>query len=335
MSSLFQMRSVSLMLMIHWFGAFAQAVEDIPDEVQALEIKSETTLCSADFYIAREQGKDVDEKTDKERKKLGMGEDVVLTLAGKPKGDISQLRWKVTKGESLATLPQKTEGHEEVTLTVSKRVEKKGEVEVTVTTSEGLEKTITFEILVPTKLTAAIPVKSSLPSDPNIVVVAADVKLTVEPTEVSFKNIKLIERDGGLTYVMPDPPPDPQKGEIKLGVPHTGHGCNDARIIELNNSFIDQVAYAAYYNTIWGAKLPQEWFWTCDWKVHDGDGGKESANDDIFQVGTVEQRFKVEYRKFEAMDGVIQEVQIAIRKFGRAISYDLYNHQMNYEYVWK
>lgn len=107
MSFLFQIRLVSLMLMIHWFGAFAQAVEDIPDEVQALEIKSETTLCSAGFYIAREQGKDVDEKTDKERKKLGMGEDVVLTLVGKPKGDISQLQWKITKGETLANLPKK------------------------------------------------------------------------------------------------------------------------------------------------------------------------------------------------------------------------------------
>ena len=147
MSSLFQIRSVSLMLMIHWFGAFAQAVEDIPDEVQALEIKSETTLCSADFYIAREQGKDVDEKTDKERKKLGMGEDVVLTLAEKPKGDISQLRWKVTKGESLATLPKKTEGKAKVVLTVNKRIQKKGEVEVTVTTSEGLEKPLPLRFL--------------------------------------------------------------------------------------------------------------------------------------------------------------------------------------------
>lgn len=319
----------------HWFGAFAQAGEDVPDEVQALEIKSETTLCSADFYIAKEQGKDVDEKTDKERKKLGMGEDVLLTLTGKPKGDVSQLQWKITKGEALASLPKKTEGKAKVVLTVNKRIQKKGEVEVTVTTSEGLEKTIAFEILVPTKLTAAVPVKSSLPSDPNIVVVAADVKLTVEPTEVSFKNIKLIERDEGLTYVMPDPPPDPQKGEIKLGVPHTGHGCDDARIIELNNSFIDQVIYAAYYNAVWGARLPQEWLWTCGWKVHDGNGGEKSTGDDILQVETVEQRFKAEYMKFDGMDGKVEEVQIAIRKFGRAISYDLYNHQMNYEYVWK
>lgn len=319
----------------HWFGAFAQAGEDVPDEVQALEIKSETTLCSADFYIAKEHGKDVDEKTDKERKKLGMGEDVLLTLTGKPKGDVSQLQWKITKGEALASLPKKTEGKAKVVLTVNKRIQKKGEVEVTVTTSEGLEKTIAFEILVPTKLTAAVPVKSSLPSDPNIVVVAADVKLTVEPTEVSFKNIKLIERDEGLTYVMPDPPPDPQKGEIKLGVPHTGHGCNDARIIELNNSFIDQVIYAAYYNAVWGARLPQEWLWTCGWKVHDGNGGEKSTGDDILQVETVEQRFKAEYMKFDGMDGKVEEVQIAIRKFGRAISYDLYNHQMNYEYVWK
>ena len=319
----------------HWFGAFAQAGEDVPDEVQALEIKSETTLCSADFYIAKEQGKDVDEKTDKERKKLGMGEDVLLTLTGKPMGDVSQLQWKITKGEALASLPKKTEGKAKVVLTVNKRIQKKGEVEVTVTTSEGLEKTIAFEILVPTKLTAAVPVKSSLPSDPNIVVVAADVKLTVEPTEVSFKNIKLIERDEGLTYVMPDPPPDPRKGEIKLGVPHTGHGCNDARIIELNNSFIDQVIYAAYYNAVWGARLPQEWLWTCGWKVHDGNGGEKSTGDDILQVETVEQRFKAEYMKFDGMDGKVEEVQIAIRKFGRAISYDLYNHQMNYEYVWK
>lgn len=335
MLSLFPIRPVCLILMALWFGAFAQAAEDVPDEVQALEIKSKTTLCSADFYIAREQGKDVDEKTDKERKKLGMGEKVVLTLTGKPKGDISQLQWKITKGESLASLSKKTEGYEEVTLTVSKRVKEKGEVEVTVTTSEGLEKTIDFEILVPTKLTADVPVKSDLPSDHNILIVAADVKLTVEPTTVSFSNIKLIERDGGLTYVRPDPPPDPQKREVKLGVPHTGHGCDDARSIELNNSFVDQVVYAAYYNAVWGARLPQEWFWTCDWKVHDGNGGKKSIKDDIFQVETVEQRFKAEYIKFNGMDGEFEEIQIAIRKFGRAISYDLYHHQMNYEYVWK
>ena len=319
----------------HWFGAFAQAGEDVPDEVQALEIKSETTLCSADFYIAKEQGKDVDEKTDKERKKLGMGEDVLLTLTGKPKGDVSQLQWKITKGEALASLPEKTEGLEEVTLTVNKRIQKKGEVEVTVTTSEGLEKTIAFEILVPTKLTAVVPVKADLPSDHDIIIVAADVKLTVEPTEVNFGNIQLIERDGGLTYVMPTPPPDPQKHEIKLGVPHTEHGSDDPRSIEQNNSFIDRVIYMANYNAIHGAKLPQEWFWTCDWKVHDGKGGKESTSDDILKVETVEQRFKVEYVKFEGMDGEFEEIQIAIRKFGRAISYDLCYHLMNYEYVWK
>lgn len=52
----------------------------------------------------------------------------MLTLTGKPKGDVSQLQWKITKGESLAFLPKKTEGYEEVTLTVSKRVKEKGEV---------------------------------------------------------------------------------------------------------------------------------------------------------------------------------------------------------------
>ncbi|WP_455563061.1 hypothetical protein [Akkermansia massiliensis] len=147
MLSLFQIRSIGLILMVQWSGAFAQAVEDVPDEVQALEIKSETTLCSADFYIAQEQGKDVDEKTDKERKKLGMGEDVLLTLTGKPKGDVSQLQWKITKGEALASLPEKTEGLEEVTLTVSKWIQEKGEVEVTVTTSEGLKKTLPLRFL--------------------------------------------------------------------------------------------------------------------------------------------------------------------------------------------
>ena len=43
------------------------------------------------------------------------------------------------QGEALASLPEKTEGLEEVTLTVNKRIQKKGEVEVTVTTSEGLD----------------------------------------------------------------------------------------------------------------------------------------------------------------------------------------------------
>ncbi|MCC8148787.1 hypothetical protein [Akkermansia sp.] len=335
MSFLFQSLVVCLLFLFPGFGIFAQAVETSSDEVQPLKIKSETTVCSADFYIAKEQGKDVDEKTDKERKKLGMGEDVLLTLTGKPKGNVSQLQWKITKGEALASLPEKTEGLEEVTLTVSKRIQEKGEVEVTVTTSEGLKKNITFEILVPTKLTAAVPVKSDLPSDHNIIIVAADVKLTVEPTEVNFGNIQLIERDGGLTYVMPTPPPDPQKHEIKLGVPHTEHGCDDPRSIEQNNSFIDRVIYMANYNAIHGAKLPQEWFWTCDWKVHDGKGGKESTSDDILEVETVEQRFKVEYVKFQGMDGEFEEIQIAVRKFGRAISYDLCYHLMNYEYVWK
>lgn len=147
MLSLLQIRFVCLICMIFWFGAFSQAAEDVPDEVQALEIKSETVLCSADFYIAREQGKDVDEKTDKERKKLGMGEDVLLTLDGKPKGDISQLQWKITKGETLAYFSDKTEGKEKVTLTISKRIQKKGEVEVTVTTSEGLKKILSLRFL--------------------------------------------------------------------------------------------------------------------------------------------------------------------------------------------
>lgn len=91
----------------HWFGAFAQAGEDVPDEVQALEIKSETTLCSADFYIAKEQGKDVDEKTDKERKKLGMGEDVLLTLTGKPMGMFLSCSGRLPKEKLLPLFPKK------------------------------------------------------------------------------------------------------------------------------------------------------------------------------------------------------------------------------------
>ena len=89
------------------------------------------------------------------------------------------------------------------------------------------------------------------------------------------------------------------------------------------------------YNAIWGARLPQEWFWSCDWKVHDGAGGKDSVADDILDVEAAEQRFKVEYVKFEGEYGEFEEVQIAVRKFRHAISYDLGYHKMNYEYVWK
>lgn len=98
---------------------------------------------------------------------------------------------------------------------------------------------------------------------------------------------------------------------------------------------MDSMIFIANYNTLWGAKLPQEWFWSCDWKVHDGNGGKESANDDILNVETVEQRFKAEYMKFDGMDGEFEEIQIAVRKFGRAISYDLCNCLINYEYDWQ
>ena len=39
--------------------------------------------------------------------------------------------------------------------------------------------------------------------------------------------------------------------------------------------------------------------------------------------------------KFDGMDGKVEEVQISIRKNGRANYNDIYNNQINYEYVWK
>ena len=92
---------------------------------------------------------------------------------------------------------------------------------------------------------------------------SAQLVVTLKPTNVSFKNIKIIERDLGS---------DPNNPRRTLDPGHTGHGVDNA--IEVNNAnrFADHLKGTVAHQDIQGKIhiLPQEWKWKCSWRVHKG-----------------------------------------------------------------
>lgn len=63
-----------------------------------LQIKSQTELCSADYYI--KGGIEQDKEDDRKRKNIGVGENISFLLIGKPRGDIKELIWSI-KGDRV------------------------------------------------------------------------------------------------------------------------------------------------------------------------------------------------------------------------------------------
>lgn len=116
--------------------------------------------------------------------------------------------------------------------------------------------------------------------DIDIVGASAQIKVTVEPTEVSFKNIKLIERDKGSK------PPG-----FSLDKGHKNHGCDVRWDIDEKNQFVDHIIGGEFFGQMDKHILPQEWKWVCDWNVHVGSGGVDTEDKDIFTIQTVDQNF--------------------------------------------
>ena len=79
---------------------------------EVLRIESQAAEYSAQIYIQEEEKGSVPEKekeNDQKRKKLGIGETVILTLVSdKPQliGDPSQIEWTIEEGENLASFQE-------------------------------------------------------------------------------------------------------------------------------------------------------------------------------------------------------------------------------------
>ena len=313
-------------LIFLWFGGgtllgcfCSQAEEPLPEgDTGALSIESKTALYSADCYITGEENED-----DKKRSSIGIGESFTLTLTGKPMGDIKKLTWAFVSGKELVEEigEDKLKGTAKITLSVRKdltpdQLKNQSSITLKVTTSEG--RTVTMQdsmvVFFPTGMTAThrgVGTPEVGCNNRGATQPSAQLVVTLQPTNVSFKNIKIIERDLGS---------DPNNPRRTLDPGHTGHGVDNA--IEVNNAnrFADHLKGTVAHQDIQGKIhiLPQEWKWKCSWRVHKGRGGPIaiSGNDDVGQIGEmVEQRFKF-YYNLNPQTGRISAVCGEVSKFG-------------------
>ena len=198
-----------------------------------LQIKSQTELCSADYYI--KGGSEQDKEDDRKRKNIGIGENISFLLIGKPKGNIEEITWNI-KGEGFQqTDTNPFKGSQQITLTAKKDLTKDARVTITAKTGEDKEAKITVNIRIPKKITeekyeghmdlgdgfSANTADFKIPKGEHGV--WGFVKVTLFPTDVSFKGVKVIERDGGLMWEGKNgtpPRPQPELTSVEIGRAH-------------------------------------------------------------------------------------------------------------------
>lgn len=290
--------------------------EETEEEASAsLKIKSQTQLCSADYYI--KGGGEKDKEEDRKRTDIGIGEKITLLLVGKPKGNIQELTWSI-KGDGFEeTNIEQLKGSQKISLIAKKSLTKDTSVQIHARTSEDKETKISINIKVPVKIEAKkfsgeIETENGLDKVDTTKIkfpkemygVIGFIELTWLPTNVSFTKIKAVERDGGLGW----PGIDHNSEKPILASPHTGHGVNKiVRIRDKNNTY-DMVAdvgdIVATLNKIRNSGVnPQKFWWICKKYTH----LDEEKKDSIF-LGETEQIFTIEAIKFT--------ITATIEKFG-------------------
>ena len=176
-----------------------------------LRIKSQTRLCSADYYI--KGGKEESREEDRKRKNIGIGENISFLLIGKPKGNIKELTWSIKGDGFQQTDTESFKGSQQITLTAKEALTKDARVTITARTSEDKEAKITVNIRIPKKITkekyegqmdlgdgfSANTADFKIPKGEHGVF--GFVKVTIFPTDVSFKEVKVIERDLSLIHI--------------------------------------------------------------------------------------------------------------------------------------
>lgn len=267
-----------------------------------LQIKSRTELCSADYYI--KEGGEADREEDRKRKNIGVGENITLLLIGKPKGNMKELAWSIKGDGFQQTDTEAFKGEQKITLTARKDLTKDARATITAKTSEGKQVKTTISIKIPKKMEkkkheglmdlgqgfSANTADFKIPKGEHGVL--GFIKVTVSPTNVSFKGVNIIERDGGLRWDGRPLQPQPE-----LAMEHTT--CNIAGPIQDKNNFYDMVGdnreIEEVLKTIRESKHNPQIFWfVCNFHIHCGEGGKGSEQEDSIFLGTTNQKYYIE-----------------------------------------
>ena len=270
------------------------------EAVAPLKIKSQTELWSANYYINGELEKDREE--DRKRTSIGIGEKITLLLIGKPKGNLDELEWNVEGNGFEQTDFDKFKGKQKIELTARQDLIEDASVKISAKTSEGLQKEITINIKVPVKINGK-KFEGKFEGPDGKIINTKDYKrkkgehgiigfieVTLHPTEVSFKKIHAIERDGGLEW------PGKANGEPKpkLASGHGGSGVNHPIKIRDKNNCYDCVSevndLVNVLNIIRDSKMnPQIFWWKCNFFIYLINDNKESI-----LLDDSDQRFHIE-----------------------------------------
>lgn len=280
-------------------------LEETEEEaIGPLQIKSQTALCSADYYINGGTG---DKDEDQKRKNIGIGEKITFLLVGKPKGTIKELKWNI-KGNGFKKIDaEQLQGELKISLVAKNDLIKDATAKIKAETSEGHKAGITINIKIPKKLEkkkfeGIIDMGDGNPIPTNMFQFSKGehgllgfIQLTLSPTNVNFKKIKVIERDGGLMWEGKNTIPPKPKPELA----DEHKTCNFAGSIGNKNHFYDMVGdnrlIEDVLETIDKSKYnPQKFWFVCKFYVHGGNGGIGSEAKDSILLGTTNQKYHLE-----------------------------------------
>ena len=296
-------------------------LEETEEEASgSLKIKSQTKLCSADYYI---KGGNGDKNEDKKRINIGIGEEITFLLVGKQKGSIKELKWNIEgDGFKKTNLDQFT-GNLKISLIAKNDLKKDTTAKIKAETSEGFQTAITINIKVPNKIEGKKYTGTFEGSDGQSINVSdykipagrhgviGFIEVTLSPTDVSFKNINVIEKDGGLQWKGKDN----GKPKPALASNHTGNGAGKIARIQDKNTFYDCVSELedtiVVLDTIRKTnENPQEFWWVCNAHVYLKDQKK-----DLFQLGTTNQEFYIEaFLKEIATKTIIKKFNVTFER---------------------
>lgn len=328
----FLSRLLILILMVLFSSVLLWAEEEEEDTLEEteeeaigpLQIKQQTALCSADYYIKGGTG---DKEEDRKRKNIGIGEKITFLLVGKPKGTIKELKWNIEGDGFKQVNTEQLQGELKIALTAKDDLEKDTAAKIKAETSEGQKAEITINIKIPKKLKkekfeGIIDMGDGNPISTDMFQFSKGehgllgfIQLTLSPTDVSFKKIKVIERDGGLMWEGKNSKPPKPKPELA----DEHKTCNLAGPVGNKNHFYDMVGdnrlIEDILDTIKNSKHnPQKFWFVCNLYVHRGNGGPGSEAKDSIQLSTTDQKFHIEAMDESTTKTIVEKFDIKFER---------------------
>lgn len=141
------------------------------------------------------------------------------------------------------------------------------------------------------------------------------IQLTLSPTNVSFKKIKIIERDGGLMWEGKNSKPPKTKPELA----NEHKTCNLAGSVGNKNHFYDMVGdnrlIEEIIGTIKNSKYNPQKFWlVCKLYVHRGHGGEGSEAEDTILLSTTNQKYHIEAIDESTTNTIVEKFNIKFER---------------------